>query len=175
MLSTLDNIKKWFLTDQRMGEDDSCSNFNQLVDQLLLLYYKGLLLYFGKIEAENGSHFIDTVKSLDLSDSDKAFVKWLEDKGFVIIQAVLSANLQDEDSLLSMIEYDRFTLEEELNNYQSLSDVRSCLIAVGNEMESWLSGNSKILEKYIFYDMHQEHEPYTILESALDADSFYHC
>lgn len=170
----MNNIRKWYSPEQRMDEGDNSTRVSQSVDKLLVLYYNGLMKYFGEREAANASHFVEIVKCFELSESDKVFLNWLEDKCFPNIKAILNANLQDEDSLLAMIEYDRFTLDEELNNYQCLSDLRSCLIAIGNEMKNWLSDDSKILEKYIFYDTCQEHKAYNILESALDADSFYY-
>jgi hypothetical protein len=179
------DIREWFGRSlQYSPETDIDTSF----DSLLSIYQQALTKYFGLPVLKSIMDVLIQARIKDkgneLDQGQKLFLDWYIEKGYHIMKQLVEIKLPKQVSLIAEFEYEIYTIQNEIENFEYPDDVRSCLINLlvnlpetikSAEMEAEARHDTYTVSRYLHESSYQKKEsPYFIsnLEESAKTGSF---
>ncbi|MBU8573644.1 hypothetical protein [Bacillus pumilus] len=118
-------VYSWYEVDFKKS---ASKNIQDAFDEWLNLIKEELHKYFEISETE-------TLKELlDKSNNDSYFVKWFNEIGFPSLQQLNIERVSEEERFVSLIEFDKFLIENEHEWEEEHKEMRGTLISAIKDM-----------------------------------------
>ncbi|MEH6872749.1 hypothetical protein [Bacillus safensis] len=121
----MSNVYSWYEVDFKKS---ASKNIQDAFDEWLNLIKEELHKYFEISETE-------TLKELlDKSNNDSYFVKWFNEIGFPSLQQLNIERVSEEERFVSLIEFDKFLIENEHEWEEEHKEMRGALTSAIKDM-----------------------------------------
>lgn len=127
------NSRAWYGVDSHFEEK---SIADKTVNKLLSMYAEAISRYFSVFDSQDYSSIITLDKS-KLPKDKVLFRDWFLEKGLPYLKKIAKNNVADSENLISKLEYELYTLKEEMD-FEYPEDVRSTLISIVNDLPDYI-------------------------------------